>query len=374
MMNLQELETAKKYRAISEPHIARAIGSQVVPWLGWTGPSVFQSRFGLDLPIFVLHLDPQRINAGRLVRDRDVVHNLKTALRGEVEVTPVNSVGFGYVFDPRGADALPDLVELTKNDCLFVTGPRRTGKTTFFQHLMEESSKAGYEIEIIDPKPYEPGKWLNHQAVGQGMKWEQVAAAVDRLSAEMANRTARSPRKRVFFDELFMISEYLPDYPRKIMRILAFGGEGNMDVVVASQSEELEPNGLKSMSSLRAGFVWVRTSKIRGIYRATVDFGDGKQIEARVRGPFGAGTDSANIILTPAEIELVRYAMTVEPVGSFALSSKMNNCNLSGWTEWGIRAKANEWFVLGLLTQESNKSPRMVSERLAELAGLKGGV
>lgn len=179
-----ETHRIQHYRVISEAHLRNVIKQDDIPWQAWfAGPSTWQAFGKGSLPVYVLELDTTQVSASKLVNHKGVIHDIETALGGQINVHWKNHIGLGLVFDERRLVflervPLPDAPENnylipfgadikgkqvwrsirhTKN--IIISGTTQYGKTTglrgWLNALIAQHTPSELKLALVDGKDFE---------------------------------------------------------------------------------------------------------------------------------------------------------------------------------------------------------------------------
>ena len=369
-----ELQKLEYIRRVATPFISKVGKIDPVPWIGQAGPTA-SAAFGNGhtIPVFVFKLDTRKVSAGKLMNDRNLIHDIKTALGGRFQVYWKNSVGLCLVVDERPPKQV-DLVEtLAQGGCSLVVGPRGTGKTSLLQHVI---SKARCRVIVCDPKLQVAGKWPGAEVVGPGGNYEAIADKLSEIRQRMEHG-GYGERLLVIVDEYWIsikdkaVGESIAT---DAFRIITLGREPQIDIILGTHSERVRGMGIDGEGDLRDAFDVVR---LHSGFTATITFSGNDDTEhpAIHPGPFSS-TLPARIFLTDDEIKLVQWAV-YRNGGSFSLG-KMNECvKYTSLKAWDIRRLAEEWEAKGWLTAGDTRDAegrlvgRRVTPELMRLAGIK---
>ena len=362
-MMTMETRKLEYIRRITSPFVAKVARVELVPWLACAGPSTWAAYGKPALPVFVLELDTRQVSAGKLMKDKNLLHDIATALGGRFQVYWMNSIGLALVIDERPPKQI-DLVEaLDKSECAMVVGPRGTGKTTLLQHIIQ---KRGGNIVIFDPKLQTPGKWPDAEIVGAGGDYAAIAERLAEIVRAMENG-GYGERVLVVVDELWLTLKSLPVIAPDVWKIVTLGREPMVDIIVGTHSEMVKGLGIEGQGDLRDSFDVVR---LKPGFQATFAMAGQEEKEAVHPGPFEA-TQLARITLTDDEIKLVQWAV-YRNGGSFSLGKMEPVCRHTNFTPFGIRRLAEEWEARGWLTEDSRlpngqRLGRRVTPKLMQL-------
>ena len=371
-MTTMETRKLEYFRQVVTPFISKAAKVELVPWLACAGPSTWIALGYPALPVFAFEIDSRKVSAGKLVDDKNLLHDIATALGGRFRVYWKNSVGLALIVDERPAPQVNLVEALANAGAALIVGPRGTGKTTLLQHVI---SKAGCRVIVCDPKiqPLDGAKWPREaEVVGNG-DFAAIAAKLAEVRARM-ERGGYGDRVLVVIDE-YWISVKSPQGKEIVTdawRMITLGREPQIDVILGSHSERVKGMAIDGEGDLKEALDVIRLTPGFG---ATITFA-GKPVEhpAVHPGPFGT-VQLARIFLTDDEVKLVQWAV-YRNGGSFSLGKMEGVCVHTGFTPTSIRKLAEEWEAKGWLTPDSRDAKgvrigRRVTPELLRLAGIK---
>lgn len=267
-------------------------------------------------------------NQGILSDNEVVLSNLQTesaALRTESEALLIRSaviqIGRGRIFPAqlgegitfraypasiiRDADGDAPLIEAPMVDLLpairgmenvLIVGGKGCGKTTLLQHLESERMAGGRTIALDSHST--PGQWAG-QSIGAGREYGLIKNAMIALISLMDTRHKKRTGGVENFEPVTTIIDEFTLLPKLLKKIdydvqeysfpmLTEGRKVAMAMCWGIHSNRAELLGLKGAADLRECFdVIVYLKKVKGLYFALVDFGEGRE-EARysLPGPF----------------------------------------------------------------------------------------
>ncbi len=223
-----ETHRIQHYRVISEAHLRNVIKQDDIPWQAWfAGPSTWQAFGKGSLPVYVLELDTTQVSASKLVNHKGVIHDIETALGGQINVHWKNHIGLGLVFDERRL-VFPEKIPLpnapennylipfgsdikrkqvwrsirhTKN--IIISGTTQYGKTTGLQGwlnaLIAQHTPSELKLALVDGKDFEFAPFYeNSPYLPDFMDGRVATEAVDvaRVTAKLVQETKR--RRQLF--------------------------------------------------------------------------------------------------------------------------------------------------------------------------------
>ncbi len=196
---------------------------------------------------------------------------------------------------------------------ILIVGGTRTGKTTLLQHLESERIQAGKTIALDSHAV--PGQWAG-QSIGAGREYGLIKNAMISLISLMDERHKKRTVGVENFKEITtIIDEFtlLPGYLKAIdyniqtysFPMLTEGRKVKMCAMWGIHSDRAESLGMKGASDLRECFdVIIRLKKVKGLYYAICDFGEGKEEQKyELPGPFHSQNGSTKEILSLPEPE-----------------------------------------------------------------------
>jgi hypothetical protein len=320
-------------------------------------------------------LDVSKIDSSKLGRNKDVLHNIETALAGRVKAKFVNTVGLALVFHPCGQI---DLVGEMTNNCVFLIGKPGSGKTNLLHHV---AGRFPGMVFVLDAKKRNPAKWPGCSVTGPGGDYEAIDSRIEWLQRQMHKRDLSNEPWLIIVDDLPQLHRNITDAAKRLMSLYDTGREANMIVILASQADAVGAIGLESFSRYRDDFVRVEIDLVGNNRVATINLGNGPQpvdLPGLFPGLDGGQTIETKLLLTNDERKLVEYACH-RLDNSFAINKLVRVVpRLSpGWSGYKIQELAKRWEGEGLLTSSDARNDkghlvgRQVTKLLARAAGCR---
>jgi hypothetical protein len=353
-----ELKKLTYIRQIATPFILKATRVDPVPWIAAAGPSTWTAFGQPAIPVFVLELDTRLVSAGKLVKDKTLLHDISTALGGRFQVSWVNSIGLALVVDERPPRQLDLVKALAGSECAMIVGPRGTGKTTLLQHII---SQRGDLVMVFDPKVQTPNKWLDSLVIGAQGNYEAMAKELQEIVYRMEHG-GYDERVLVVIDELWLILKSMPALAGDIWKIVTLGREPRVDIIVGTHSEMVRGLGIEGEGDLRDSFDVVR---LRAGFEATFTPAGGEEQPATHPGKFERPHRLPTLnYLRDEEIALVEWAV-YRNSGSFSLGKMKEASAVVGLLPYEIRKLAEAWEQKKWLTPAyRDKSGQIVGRRV----------
>lgn len=185
---------------------------------------------------------------------------------------------------------------------VLVVGGKGCGKTTLLQHLESERMSGGRTIALDSHSV--PGQWAG-QSVGAGREYGLIKTAMIALVSLMDTRHKKRTSGFENFEPVTTIIDEFTLLPKVLKRIdydvqeysfpmLTEGRKVKMALCWGIHSDRAAPMGMKGAADLRECFdVIVYLKKVKGLYFAIVDFGEGKEDQKyALPGPFNSQNSS----------------------------------------------------------------------------------
>lgn len=230
-------------------------------------------------------------------------HKFKFVSRVKGALSPKNDLLYegdqSMLFPDEGQLALPKsnvLDMMLQAQRMLIVGASDTGKTTLLNHYIDRRLQApNAEILVIDPHA-EPTHWQNCKVIGRGSNHDEITQTLDKLVRIMERRyeeigagtvkTGMHPPITVIIDEWMSIAYMCDNATHTLIRLLTESRKAAFSVIIGTHSKRVKSLGLTGQGDLKEGFTIVQLKQI-GIERtATVDLGDGNNIDVDLCGPY----------------------------------------------------------------------------------------
>lgn len=203
------------------------------------------------------------------------------------------------LFPDNGQLALPRsnvLDMMLQAQRILITGASDSGKTTLLNHYIQcrmQDNKA--EILVIDPHA-EPVHWKGCKVIGRGSNHDEISLVLDKLVRIMERRyeeigkglvkTGAHPPITVIIDEWMSIQYMCDNATHTLIRLLTESRKAAFSVVIGTHSKRVESLGLRGKGDLKEGFTIIHLKQMGAERTATIDLGDGIDIEVDLCGPY----------------------------------------------------------------------------------------
>jgi hypothetical protein len=208
---------------------------------------------------------------------------------------------------PEPQQQIPNLFNiLSKAERVLVKGPTKSGKTTLFRNIAQQSSSM---VIVVDPH-FKPGLWPEHcKIVGKGRDHQEISKFLDWLSEELDRRyklravgDESYKSLTIIIDEWMSISNKCKNATKIITEMITESRKSKMKLFIGSHSDQVEALGIRGQGKLREGLLIIRLyyDQVNGNRRSTFDFGQGEN------DCFLYETVASNLIIEDKDSRFVR--------------------------------------------------------------------
>lgn len=192
---------------------------------------------------------------------------------------------------------------------MLVVGASDSGKTTLFNHYIQRRMQdQNAEIMVIDPQA-EPRHWPGCKVIGRCSNHEEITLTLDKLIRIMERRyedigqgrvkTGMHPPITVIIDEWMSIAYMCDNATHTLIRLLTESRKAAFSIIIGTHSKRVKSLGLSGQGDLREGFTIISLKLIGNKHMASVDLGDGNDIEVDLCGPYIEPNTSVPILEDP---------------------------------------------------------------------------
>ena len=243
---MSELSRVIEYRNLTE----ELLGLGEIPWKYGIGPEGWSASGKGALPIYGLEVDLTKFRASKLQKKaQETIHNIESALGGNVKVTFKNTIGAAFFIDERGYPPVDIVAELGREQFVFIKGQWDAGKTTLLNHII--NAKQAEQTIVFYPK--ESVNTIHPAAtiIGQGGDYAAIESG-----AEMWLQKAHSkqPVTHIVFEDWYLVLQMAPHLALLPFFMAIAGRENNIHITMVVHNDTAGGLLLKSNADLRRGF------------------------------------------------------------------------------------------------------------------------